>query len=473
MRHHRFPNWRGTPPLQLQSGRAAPLGVTHNRGSALEPAPTADAVHELRDLIGWLRQRLRGEHTVRACVLTMETAGPDSYLLLLGEAQASLSHDPPRMKVRLDGPELARIRAEYGADFDPADLINRTIAVQLRTGLRQRFGRGAGVQAKLMALLSLGQIPLEAELERECTLQRLRLEGARFGPDSWVEPEDLHQVALVVSEHGEARRDVEHVLQPLEGAGLLRLHRVWANFEGAGAERTLVEAFTRVASLHAEYGLSATLVCRGGGPIEAFRPLNSYAVARAATADRLPNLIVGLGHAGTPRTALDAVAARSEPTPTAAAMLVRHLVERTGVRAERALAAFEAAIEEDLGAAGRIALARATTAFDAALQDLVTAAEARLQQLDRAVEQSLLSKLSAAADGIARKEPDADPVEVGPPGDTEDDALLSEALLLVIATDTGCLVTRAQDLSAGLPLLLQFPDGAVPVRVELSSSTTH
>lgn len=181
MRHHRFPNWRGTPPLQLQSGRAAPLGVTHNRGSALEPAPTADAVHELRDLIGWLRQRLRGEHTVRACVLTMETAGPDSYLLLLGEAQASLSHDPPRMKVRLDGPELARIRAEYGADFDPADLINRTIAVQLRTGLRQRFGRGAGVQAKLMALLSLGQIPLEAELERECTLQRLRLEGARFG----------------------------------------------------------------------------------------------------------------------------------------------------------------------------------------------------------------------------------------------------------------------------------------------------
>jgi exodeoxyribonuclease VII large subunit len=108
-----------------------------------------------------------------------------------------------------------------------------------------------------------------------------------------------------------------------------------------------------------------------------------------------------------------------------------------------------------------------------ALQDLVTGAEARLRQLDRAVEQSLLSGLSAATSGIVRKEPGADPVEVGPLGDTEDDALLSKALALVIATDTGCIVTSAQDLSAGLPLLLQFPDGAVPVRVEPFSSTTH
>nr|WP_301301459.1 exodeoxyribonuclease VII large subunit [Methylorubrum extorquens] len=473
MRHHRFPALRDTPPHQPHPAGDAPPGARHDRGSAVEPARAADDVHELRDLIGWLRQRLRGEHSVRACVLTVEAVGPDSHLLMLGEAQASLSHDPPRLKVRLDAPELAQIRAERSVDFDPADLVNRTIEVQLRTGLRQRFGRGAGVQAKFMALLSLGQIPLEAELERERTLQRLRLEGARFGSDNWVEPEDLHHIALVVSEHGEARRDVEHVLQPLEAAGLIQVHRVWVSFEGAGAERSLTAALARVTSLHAEYGLSATLVCRGGGPIEAFRPLNSYAVARAATADRLPNLIVGVGHAGTPRTAVDVVAARSEPTPTAAAMLVRHLVERTGLRAERALAAFDAAIEEYLGAAGRIALARATTAFDAVLQDLVTGAEARLRQLDRAVEQSLLLGLSAAVGGIARKEPDADPVEVDSPDDTEDDAALSEALALVITTDTGCIVTRAQDLSAGLPLLLQFPDGAVPVRVEPFTSSAH
>ncbi|MGU3421792.1 hypothetical protein [Methylobacterium sp. D54C] len=63
-----------------------------------------------------------------------------------------------------------------------------------------------------------------------------------------------------------------------------------------------------------------------------------------------PNLVAGLGHAGTPPTALNAVAARSEPPPTAAAMLVRRLVEATGVRAERALAAFDSALVEDLEA---------------------------------------------------------------------------------------------------------------------------
>jgi exodeoxyribonuclease VII large subunit len=108
-----------------------------------------------------------------------------------------------------------------------------------------------------------------------------------------------------------------------------------------------------------------------------------------------------------------------------------------------------------------------------ALQDLVTGAEARLQQLDQAVEQSLLLGWSAATGGNARKEPDADPVEVGPFNDTEDDAALSEALALVIATDTGCIVTSARDLSEGLPLLLQFPDGAVPVQVEPFSSICH
>ncbi len=242
----------------------------------------AAVVGELRDLIGWLRQRLRGEHNVRASVLTVEPNGPDSYLILLGEAEGRLTNDPPRLKARLDAAELAQIRAEHGLDFDPAGLVNRTVTLTLRTSLRQRFGRGAGVQAKVMGLLSVGQVPLEADLDRERTLQRLRLEGQRFGPETWSEPEDPRHIALVVSEHGEVRRDVEHVLQPLEDAGLIRIHRVWAIFEGAGAERSLAEAFARVAGLQREHGLSATLVCRGGGPVEAFRPLNAFGTANAS-----------------------------------------------------------------------------------------------------------------------------------------------------------------------------------------------
>lgn len=66
-----------------------------------------------------------------------------------------------------------------------------------------------------------------------------------------------------------------------------------------------------------------------------------------------------------------------------------------------------------------------------------------------------------------------DPAEVSPLSETEDDTFLSEALALVLATDTGCVVTSARDLSAGLPLLLKFPDGAVPVRVEPYSPSAH
>ncbi len=476
MRHHRFQSWPETP----RQPRPAPPpdGATRRPPDAGEPARAGDpVVGELRDLIGWLRQRLCGEHTVRASVLTVEPNGSDSYLILLGEAEARLSNDPPRLKARLDAAELGAIRAEHGTDFDPAGLINRTVTLTLRTSLRQRFGRGAGVQAKVMQLLSVGQVPLEAHLERERTLQRLRLEGRRFGPDTWNEPEDPRGIALVVSEHGDVRRDVEHVLQPLEEAGLIRVHRVWVIFEGASAERSLVEAFARVAGLNREHGLSATLVCRGGGPVEAFRPLNAFATASAAAAAEVPNLITGLGHAGTPCTALDTVAARCEPTPTAAAMLVRGLVERTGIRAERALAGLDAAVEEELEAAGRIALARVGTAFEAALRDLTAQADDRLRQLDQAVEQSLLANLAAATGITTKVAPATATAESDRLDETEDDGLLGDALALVIAAGSGRVVTTAEQARAEADLLLHFPDGVVPARVAhpetTQPATTH
>ncbi len=72
-------------------------------------------------------------------------------------------------------------------------------------------------------------------------------------------------------------------------------------------------------------------------------------------------------------------------------MRVRQLVERTGTRAERALADLDAAIEAELKAAGRIILARASATFDQTLRDLADLADDRLSQLGQAVEQSLLA----------------------------------------------------------------------------------
>ncbi|MFG5121251.1 exodeoxyribonuclease VII large subunit [Methylorubrum sp. POS3] len=484
MRHHRFHHGPDTPPRPPRPA-SLPDGARRSLPDAGDAVHSeAAVVGELRDLIGWLRQRLRGEHTVRASVLTVEPNGQDGYLILLGEAEARLTNDPPRLKARVDAAELAQIRSEHGPDFDPAGLINRTVTLSLRTSLRQRFGRGAGVQAKAMGLLSIGQVPLEADLDRERTLQRLRLEGRRFGPETWSEPEDPCHIALVVSEHGEVRRDVEHVLQPLEDAGLIRIHRIWAIFEGAGAERSLSESFARVADLQREHGLSATLVCRGGGPVEAFRPLNAFGTANAAAHPEVPNLITGLGHAGTPRTALDAVAGRSEPTPTAAAMLVRHLVECTGARAERALAELDAAIEAELETAGRIALARAGTAFDRAMRDLADLAGERLRQLGQAVEQSLLANLAASTAGSAKSVSAVSTAgatslnEAAMLEETGEEDLLSEAMTLVIAAETGQVVTTAEQARTEADLLLHFPDGVVPACVEprttaILSATTH
>ena len=467
MRHHTFSNLTGGPPLRPTRSDNAhrPPG----RPDDADGPRRADGTCELRDLIGWLRQRLRGEHTVRACVLTVEPLGSDGTLLLLGEADASGSADPPRLKVRLAAADLAAFRATTKYYLDPAALVNRTIVVRLQTSLRQRYGRGAGVQARVTALLSVGAVPIDGELERERTLQRLRLEGRRFGPGTWSEPEDPRHIALIVAEFGDARRDVEHVLRPFEESGLIHIHRVWATFEGPGAERALGVAFAHVRDLHRDHGLSATLVCRGGGPVEGFQALNAYATARAAA--EVPNLVAGLGHAGTPLTALDAVAARSEPTPTAAAMLVRRLVEATGVQAERALAAYDAALADDLEAAGRIALSRATQAFDQSLRDVAELADRRLRQLDWAVEQSLLASLAAATGAAtevaAGTEPHAAPVEVLEcgNGDGAEDPTVEAGWALVTAADTGLVIGSYDELKSGMPLFLHFRDGTIFVQV--------
>ncbi|MGT2481554.1 exodeoxyribonuclease VII large subunit [Methylobacterium oryzae CBMB20] len=341
--------------------------------------------------------------------------------------------------------------------------------VRLQTSLRQRYGRGAGVQARVTAVISVDAVSIDGEIERERTLQRLRREGRRFGPGTWVEPEDPRHVVLIAAEFGDARRDVEHVLRPLEENGLIRLHRIWATFEGPSAERSLSEEFARAGQLHREHGLSATLICRGGGPVEGFQALNAYATVRAAT--RVPNLVAGLGHAGTPLTALDAVASRSEPTPTAAAMLVRRLVEATGVRADCALAAFDATLAEDLEAAGRIALAAALQGFAASLGDLAELADRRLRQLNRGVERSLLTGLAAAAGmatgATAKIEPSAPPVEVlgFGDGDDDEDPPWEPGWALVTAADTGLVIERYRELKSHMPLFLHFRDGTIFVRV--------
>jgi len=425
----------------------------------------------MADFVGWLRQRLTGEHAVRACVLGIEPAGGDSVLLVLGEAHPTGTADPPRIKARLNPAERSAIAAERGGSFDPAALVNRTVEILLRTSLRQRFGRGAGVQAKVVGLIAVGDVPIDIILQREAVLQRLRLDGVPFGPNTWQEPEDPYHVGLIVSEHGDARRDVETSLKALEAAGLLRIHRIWAVFEGPSAKRSLVAALTQAEALHAEHGLSATLICRGGGPVSAFGPLNSWALADKAR--RIPNLVCGLGHAATPRTALDEVASLSVATPTAAAVLIRDLAYKTAVRASRALAGFDDAVQDNIEKAGRIALARATAGFEEAVRLCLTEAEARLGIVGREIERSLFSAIAGLATAKANGGAHAHDHEASPDLPRFDVVPEEDGIALVIEAGTGFVMTSAAQARQASHLMLQFLDGVVTVQVTPQSLTAH
>ncbi len=59
-----------------------------------------------------------------------------------------------------------------------------------------------------------------------------------------------------------------------------------------------------------------------------------------------------------------------------------------------------------------------------------------------------------------------------PLAEAGEDDLLSEALTLVIAAETGRVVTTATQARAEADLLLHFPDGAVSARVDPLTTAT-
>ncbi len=148
-------------------------------------------------------------------------------------------------------------------------------------------------------------------------------------------------------------------------------------------------AFARAGELHREHGLSATLVFRGGGPVEGFQALNAYATVRAAA--EAPNLVAGSGMLARrlqPWTRRGAIGADPDGRGDAG---TAGSSRPPGIRAERALTAYDAALAEDLerpGASPWPGLRRVSTRACAISRNWPTV---RLRQLDRGVERSLLT----------------------------------------------------------------------------------
>lgn len=408
---------------------------------------------ELRDLFASLRAATRLERVVRASVVGMEPGERGDAFLMLGERHATAG-DPLRLKVRL----------RPGGSASAEALLNRDVTVRISTGLRYGFGRGPRIQADVIEVLGVAEEPITSILRRDETVRQIRAEGLPHGPATWCEPQDLRRVVLIASERGEALSDVQRVLSPFEKAGALDIIFVPAIFEGPSAERSLIEAFGRAEAACAVHDAqSIALLVRGGGPPAAFTPLDAPEVARAAT--RLPNLVVGVGHAATPETALDSIAARSVATPTAAAVLVRDLLEASAIRAERALAELDGALEERIEVPARSQLARVGREFDAAVDLCLLEAESRLAEIGRSLETGLMSTVAALSP--AGRAPRA-PVELDLVSPQADPAAASDGCLTLFeATPDGpAFVTTAAALRPDARLTILLPDGTATVRVE-------
>ena len=215
MRHHRIRGWSAPLPTALPP-HPVPQDSSSQPSTSDRPIPTNTTVIPLQNLIASLRQQVKGDHVVSASVLSVEATSRDGFVLLLGEAEAASRSEPPRLETYLGESERTAIEAELGRPFDPFSLINRRIEVAIRCTLRQRFSRGATVQAKVIGLYAIGEIPIDLEIQRDEVLRLLRINGVRFGPSAWKEPEEPYHVAVIASEVGDALRDVEHVLKPLE-----------------------------------------------------------------------------------------------------------------------------------------------------------------------------------------------------------------------------------------------------------------
>ncbi|MCJ2059831.1 exonuclease VII large subunit [Methylobacterium sp. J-048] len=418
-----------------------------------EPARVEERVGELQDLFASLRTATRLERVIRAAVVGMEPGERGDAFLMLGERHATAG-DPLRLKARLRPGGAASAEA----------LLNRDVTLRVSTGLRYGFGRGPRVQAEVIEVLDVAQEPLAAVIRREETLREIRADRLPHGPTTWCEPQDLRHVVVIASERGEALSDLRRVLAPFEKTGASGITFVPAIFEGPSAERSLIEACARAEAASAGYDAqSITLLVRGGGPPAAFAPLDAPGVVRAAL--RLPNLVVGVGHAATPETALDAAAARSVATPTAAAVLVRDLLEACADRAERALAELDAAIEEQIEIPARSLLARAGREFDAAVDLCLLEAEGRLAEIGRGIEVGLMSTVASLSSG--GRAPRV-PVELGQvsPQATSDTAPAGHPTLFEMTPDGPAFVTTAAVVHPDDRLTILLPDGSINVRVE-------
>jgi exodeoxyribonuclease VII large subunit len=239
---------------------------------------------------------------------------------------ASAAH---RLEVKAFGGQFHKIAAKLesmtGQKFEAG--INVRIKVSPEFDPRYHLG------ARLIDIdptVTIGAFELRLRQIREA----LKADGLYDRNRAMPAPLDFCRIAVIHPHAASGLADFQRDAAALERLGLCEIHYLTATFEGANAERSIVEAFGRARDIHERDALDAIVIIRGGGSKQGLMALSTEAIARALCAMPVP-VITGFGHADDD-TLLDELAWKRCDTPSKTIAFIRDQIRANALRGAEA-----------------------------------------------------------------------------------------------------------------------------------------
>lgn len=263
-------------------------------------------------------------------------------------------------------------------------------------------------------------------------------------------PKYPEAVGVITAATGAAVRDIINVLKRRYPLAKIKLRPV--TVQGETSAREIANAI----SFFNEHKLADVLIVgRGGGSIEDLWSFNEEIVARSVFASDIP-IISAVGHE-TDFTICDFVADLRAPTPSAAAEIAvpsaSSLFEKISSAKTALIYHMNHKLERYLQLLERIMRSPALSSFDGLISDL----NMRLAQAEKALEQSVETKLKQKSDSMAMllgKLDALSPLKV-----------LSRGYSLA-STKDGALLTSQKQVNAGDEISVRLNDGSIICEVK-------
>ncbi|HEX5277783.1 MAG TPA: exodeoxyribonuclease VII large subunit [Fluviicoccus sp.] len=219
-----------------------------------------------------------------------------------------------------------KFRQETGMEL--AEGIKVLLAVQ------PRFNPRYGLKLDIVGIdsaFTLGDMAAKLNRIREV----LKAEGVFLRNKRLALPMDFLHLAVISPAGAASLGDFRAEADRLERLGVCQFSYFETAFQGAAAPEEIRLAIARALRLHAQSGVDALVIIRGGGSASDLFWLNDEALARDVCLCPIP-VITGIGHEPD-NTILDEVAARRCDTPSKVAQLILTTISDAVGQAEAAM----------------------------------------------------------------------------------------------------------------------------------------